>query len=104
MLFRSLGNQPVVAPPMQYRNLEEKPESHGHETQEDINTEEYPPSPSDSNIYRWTDENGVIHITNDKDSIPIEYREQLQQGTNEETQTTRDKNKTKSKSINKTTE
>ena len=45
---------------------------------------EYATSPSDSNIYKWTDKDGVIHITNKIDSIPPEYLEQVKHGTNEE--------------------
>ena len=47
-------------------------------------TFENPPSLSDSNIYEWTDEDGVIHFTNKKDSIPPEYLEQVEHGTDEE--------------------
>ena len=93
-----LESQPVVAPPLRYRNLGEE-----QETQEDTTTE-YPSSPSDSNIYTWTDENGVVHITNDKDSIPPEYREQIEKGTNKEAiEIIKDKNDTKSKSTDKKT-
>lgn len=28
------------------------------------------------NIYRWTDENGVLHVTNDLGTVPPEYQEQ----------------------------
>lgn len=37
-----------------------------------------PPSTSrrHKNIYRWTDEQGVLHVTNDLGSVPPEYQEQ----------------------------
>lgn len=42
----------------------------------------YPSPQADSNLYKWTDENGVIHITNKVDSIPAEYLEKVEQSTN----------------------
>jgi len=50
---------------------------------------EYPVPPSDSNIYKWTDKDGVIHITNKIDSIPPEYLEQVEHSTNEESKVTK---------------
>jgi hypothetical protein len=34
------------------------------------------PPRTSNRFYRWLDENGVIHVTNDPDSIPSEYRRQ----------------------------
>ena len=85
------------------QNTEEGLQIQIEETQEDTAIE-YPSSTSDSNIYTWTDKNGVVHITNDKDSIPPEYREQIEKGTNKEaTEIIKDKNDTKSKSTDKKT-
>jgi hypothetical protein len=50
---------------------------------------EYPMPSSDSNIYKWTDKDGVIHITNKIDSIPPEYLEQVEQSTNEKSKITK---------------
>jgi hypothetical protein len=62
---------------------QEELESQAQDAQESTGGEvENSLSPSDSVIYKWTDKNGVIHITNKKDSIPWEYQEQLEQGTN----------------------
>jgi hypothetical protein len=38
-----------------------------------------PPSTSrkHQNIYRWTDEEGVLHVTNDLGSVPPKYQEQV---------------------------
>lgn len=33
--------------------------------------------PSDSKIYRWKDKDGVVHITNNWETIPSEYRNKL---------------------------
>ena len=49
---------------------------------------EYPVPSSDTNIYKWTDKDGVIHITNKIDSIPTEYLEQVEHSTNEESKIT----------------
>jgi hypothetical protein len=58
-----------------------------------------PSLPSDSKIYKWTDKNGVIHFTNNNASIPNEYPEQVEQGSNNETEAISNKNKTKPKNI-----
>ena len=34
------------------------------------------PLTTNNRFYRWVDENGVIHVTNDPDSIPSGYRKQ----------------------------
>lgn len=62
---------------------QEELESQLRETQEDTTRDAgYVSSPSESIIYKWTDKDGVINITNNKDSIPPEYREQLETPTN----------------------
>ena len=65
------------------KKVQEELESQAEEIQEDATTDtKYPSSPSDSIIYKWTDKDGVINITNNKDSIPREYRGQLEAQTN----------------------
>jgi hypothetical protein len=77
------------------RQIEEQ-KNHFQEIQEDTPTE-YPLSSSNSSIYVWKDTNGVIHITNQVESIPPEYREQYEQQANgKEIQSVKGKINTKS--------
>jgi len=68
---------------------QEELENQAQEAPENITEEsapEYPPSQPDSNIYKWTDENGVLHITNRADSIPADKQEQVEQSSDEKTE------------------
>lgn len=59
------------------KTLEETTEA-GIETGEFGKKEESPrPHTRESKIYRWTDENGVLHLTNDIGSVPQKYRQQV---------------------------
>jgi hypothetical protein len=65
------------------KKAQEELESQAEEFQEDADKyTEYISSPSERIIYKWTDKHGVINLTNNKDSIPPEYREQLEAQTN----------------------
>ena len=65
------------------KKAQEELESQAEEFQEDADKyTEYISFPSERIIYKWTDKHGVINITNNKDSIPPEYREQLEAQTN----------------------
>lgn len=69
------------------KKAQEELESQAEEFQEDTITDtKYPSSQADSIIYKWTDKDGVINITNNKDSIPPEYQEQLEEGADKKQQ------------------
>ncbi|HSE83866.1 MAG TPA: hypothetical protein VLB01_04910 [Thermodesulfobacteriota bacterium] len=36
------------------------------------------PSKTSEEFYRWTDEEGVLHVTNDLDSVPQKYRNRVE--------------------------
>ena len=36
------------------------------------------PSRTSEKFYRWTDEDGVLHVTNDLDSVPSKYRSRVE--------------------------
>jgi hypothetical protein len=83
---------------------QEELESQLRETQEDTTRDtEYVSSPSDSIIYKWTDKDGVINITNNKDSIPPEYRDRIEEGTNSEDRIMKYSNNVESVGIDKET-
>ena len=83
---------------------QEELESQLRETQEHTTTDsEYVSSPSDSIIYKWTDKDGVINITNNKDSIPPEYRDRIEEGTNSEDRIMKYSNNVESVGIDKET-
>lgn len=44
---------------------------------ESINRQGSPPPSSGSNMYKWVDGNGEIHVTNNPNNIPEEYRDQV---------------------------
>jgi len=65
------------------QKAQEELEDQAQESQEYIGEEtssDFPQS-SDKDIYRWTDENGVLHMTNNINSIPPEYLDQVEQST-----------------------
>lgn len=104
--FCLIGHKKCIRHAQKRENEEKKQEE--LENQVRIKQEEPTTSPpllpSDNKTYKWTDKNGVIHLTNDKDSIPAEYLEQVERGSNKETKVIGNKNKTNSKNINTKTE
>jgi Domain of unknown function (DUF4124) len=38
-----------------------------------------PAPPGEQQFYRWTDEQGVVHLTNEPDAVPAKYRTQAKQ-------------------------
>jgi hypothetical protein len=71
--------QSTSAPPLQYRNLDEEQKDIDNKVQESQEDPIYEPIPSDTKIYKWTDKNGVVHMTNKKESIPPEYLDQIKE-------------------------
>lgn len=84
------------------KKAREELESQAEEILEEATADtKYPSLPSDSIIYKWTDKDGVINITNNKNSIPPEYREQLEQDTNSEDKIMKYSNNVESVGIDK---
>lgn len=104
--FCLIGHKRCIKRAQKRENEEKKQEE--LENQVQVKQEEPARSPlllpSDNKIYKWTDKNSVIHLTNDKDSIPAEYLEQVERGSNKETKTIGNKNNTRNKSSDEKTE
>lgn len=49
----------------------------GTETETTFEPDSTPIPVSDNPIYKWKDENGVMHMTNDLGSVPAKYRDQV---------------------------
>ena len=79
--MQNIQTRPIVAPPLKYGNVGAEQESQEQEPQEGT---VYENSPSDTTIYKWIDKNGVVQVTNKKESIPSEYLDQLEETSSKE--------------------